>query len=130
MYEQHMAGCFPETPRWCLSEQVCQGSKVKGAVNGPEDWILLYIRTCLFYFSLGGTNKVVIQVGPFYGGYGWCASTQLRREQTKSFICNPALHGSKVVIMFPEPNRHLVLCEVLVFGEGTYSGIRVLMQNI
>ena len=21
-----MAGCFPEKPRWCLSEQVCQGS--------------------------------------------------------------------------------------------------------
>ena len=28
VYEQHMAGCFPEKPRWCLSEQVCQGSKV------------------------------------------------------------------------------------------------------
>ena len=23
-----MAGCFPEKPRWCLGEQVCQGSKV------------------------------------------------------------------------------------------------------
>ena len=23
-----MAGCFPEKPRWCLIEQVCQGSKV------------------------------------------------------------------------------------------------------
>ena len=25
---KHMAGCFPEKLRWCLSEQVCQGSKV------------------------------------------------------------------------------------------------------
>ena len=42
-----MAGCFPEKPRRCLSEQVCQGSKVWSALNGPEDWILRYIRTCL-----------------------------------------------------------------------------------
>ena len=29
-----MAGCFPQEPRWCLSEQV---------------WILRYIRTCLYF---------------------------------------------------------------------------------
>ena len=27
-YLQHMAGCFPEKLRWCLSEQICQGSEV------------------------------------------------------------------------------------------------------
>ena len=35
-----MARCFPEKPRWCLSEQICQGSKVKSALNGPEDWAI------------------------------------------------------------------------------------------
>ena len=43
-----MAGCFPEKPRWCLIEQVCQGSKVESALNGPEDWILCYLSTWLF----------------------------------------------------------------------------------
>ncbi|KAK2187572.1 hypothetical protein NP493_161g01026 [Ridgeia piscesae] len=30
VYEQpsRINWCFPEKPRWCLSEQVCQGSKV------------------------------------------------------------------------------------------------------
>ena len=46
-----MAGCFPEKPRWCLSEQVCQESKVQSALSGPEDWILHYIRTCLSTWS-------------------------------------------------------------------------------
>ena len=35
-----MARCFPEKPRWCLGEQICQGSKVKSALNGPEDWAI------------------------------------------------------------------------------------------
>ena len=39
---------LPEKPRWCLSEQVCPGSKVYSALSGPEDWILRYIRTCLY----------------------------------------------------------------------------------
>ena len=45
-----------QKPRWCLIEQVCQGSKVYSALNGPEDWILHYIRTCLYLFMTGITG--------------------------------------------------------------------------
>ena len=51
MYEQPSrincsiwSGCFPETLRRCLIEQVCQGSKVLSGLRNPEDWILRYIR--------------------------------------------------------------------------------------
>ena len=47
---------FPEKLRWCLIEQVCQGSKVKSGLSNPEDWVLRYIRTYLYlYLTLGLT---------------------------------------------------------------------------
>ena len=32
-----VAGCFPEKLRWCLVEQICQGSKVQSVMSDPED---------------------------------------------------------------------------------------------
>ena len=52
-----MVGCFPEKRKWCLSKQVCQGSKVQSALSGPGDWILRYIGTCLFAFFKPMTIK-------------------------------------------------------------------------
>ena len=77
-----MAGCFPEKPRLCLSEQVCEGSKVKCALNGPEDWILCYIKTCLYftliYSTIRGTQKHGMchwQHGIYPGRYQGCDLT-------------------------------------------------------
>ena len=57
-----MAGCFPEKPRWCLSEQVCPGSKVYSALSNPEDWILQYIRTYLLSLQiLNNLEEMVIK---------------------------------------------------------------------
>ena len=80
--------------------------------------------------TLGIRSSVVIHVGPFHGGYGWCVTSSLLRDATRSFICKPGLPGSKVMISFPDANMDIVFCEVLVFGEGTYCGNRVLVQNI
>ena len=52
----YMVGCFPEKPKWCLSEQICQGSTVYSALNSPEDWILRYI---LYLFTYSGNNYAV-----------------------------------------------------------------------
>ena len=54
-----MAGCFPEKPRWCLIEQVCQGSKVLSVLNGPEDRILRYIRLAFTFFTIK-FNRIVL----------------------------------------------------------------------
>ena len=40
--------CFTEKPSWCRNEQVCQGGqKVYGALSGPTDWMLRYIKATL-----------------------------------------------------------------------------------
>ena len=44
-------------------------------------------------------------------------------------MCIPALAGSIVKLSLSNRNRDIVLCEVLVFAEGTYLVNRILMQN-
>ena len=54
-----VAGCFPEKLRWCLIEQVCQGSKAQSALNNPENGILLYVRTFKKWFAFRCTLMIL-----------------------------------------------------------------------
>ena len=48
-----MAGCFTETFRWYLIEQVYQGVKcIYSTFSSPEDWILCYRRNYICFLLL------------------------------------------------------------------------------
>ena len=48
---------LPEKPRWCLSEQNCQGNKVNSILSSSEDWILRFIRNYLYTLTWKHVNR-------------------------------------------------------------------------
>ena len=82
-------------------------------------WRVVVTRYVDVLLSLGEPfNNLVVTVGPHLGSYKRCGSDG-GNHVLETFTCPSRAYGVDVKIVAVGADRHLTLCEVVVFGQGT-----------